>query len=159
MRNTPIEQDKRAGGNTDRVVLDVETLITASKRIINLTKHQATPPQVADGVEDLSDDLRQVLLDILVFKDIPTVAEMQYRALRVRGLLADHLRGGEKVRGCAVMIGGMPAFDPVLEKVLVSAGAHVGYSFTQRNCEEELLPDGSIKLLYTFLHQGFVWVS
>lgn len=141
------------------VVLDMETLITASKRIVNLTKHQATAPQVADGVEDLPEDFRKCLLDILNFEKCPDNAELRYRALRVKGLLADHLRSAEAVRGAAVMIGGMPAFDTVLEAVLKESGAHVGYSFTKRQCTETSLDDGGVALLYIFKHEGFIWVS
>lgn len=133
--------------------------VIAPQRIINLTKHKATPAQRAEGVEDLSDDLRRELLDILLFKDVPTLDDIQYRAKRVKGLLADHLRGGNAVRGATVMIGGMPAFDTVLEAVLKAAGAHVCYSFTHRVCTETDMPDGSLRLEYTFQHLGFVWVS
>lgn len=133
--------------------------VIAPRRIVNLTKHKATPAQRAEGVEDLSDDLRRELLDILVFKDVPTLDDIQYRARRVKGLLADHLRGGNAVRGATVMIGGMPAFDAVLESVLKAAGAHVCYSFTHRVCTETDMPDGSLRLEYTFQHLGFVWVS
>ena len=138
--------------------IDVGEVI-APARIINLTKHKATPAQRAEGVEDLSDDLRRELLDILVFKDVPTLDDIQYRARRVKGLLADHLRGGNAIRGATVMIGGMPAFDAVLESVLKAAGAHVCYSFTHRVCTETDMPDGSLRLEYTFQHLGFVWVS
>lgn len=133
--------------------------VIAPARIINLTKYKATPAQRAEGVEDLSDDLRRELLDILVFKDVPTLDDIQYRARRVKGLLADHLRGGNAVRGATVMIGGMPAFDTVLESVLKVAGAHVCYSFTNRVCTETEMPDGSLRLEYTFQHEGFIWVS
>lgn len=228
MGNTPIGQDKRAGGNTDRVVpksiadkataiynqcptlhlmasngesgiltygvlamvhtampatfpregnetiptseflaarvilfgeeIDVAEVI-APTRIINLTKHMATPPQVAEGVEDLPDNLRQVLLDILNFDECPDNMELRSRALRVKGLLADHLRSAEAIRGATVMIGGMPAFDTVLEAVLKESGVHVGYSFTKRQCAETALADGGVALLYVFKHEGFIWVS
>lgn len=138
--------------------IDVGEVI-APPRIINLTKHVATPPQVAEGVEDLPDNLRQVLLDILNFDECPDNKELISRAMRVKGLLADHLRGGNAVRGATVMIGGMPAFDTVLEAVLKAAGAHVCYSFTHRVCTETDMPDGSLRLEYTFQHLGFIWVS
>lgn len=138
--------------------IDVGEVI-APPRIINLTKHVATPPQVAEGVEDLPDNLRQVLLDILNFDECPDNKELISRAMRVKGLLADHLRSAEAMRGAAVMIGGMPAFDTVLESALKEAGVHVGYSFTKRECKETALPDGGVALLYVFKHEGFIWVS
>ena len=138
--------------------IDVGEVI-APARIINLTKHVATPPQVADGVEDLPEDFRQCLLDILNFEECPDNKELRSRAKRVIGLLSDHLRSAEAKRGASVMIGGMPAFDTVLESALKEAGVHVGYSFTKRECKETALPDGGVALLYVFKHEGFIWVS
>ena len=138
--------------------IDVAEVI-APPRIINLTKHQATPPQKTDGVEDLPEDFRQCLLDILNFDKCPDNTELRSRALRVKGLLADHLRSAEAIRGVAVMIGGMPAFDTVLEAVLKESGVHVGYSFTKRQCTETALDGGAVALLYVFKHEGFIWVS
>ena len=112
-----------------------------------------------DGVEDLPENLRQCLLGILNFEECPDNKELRSRAKRVKGLLADHLRGAEAMRGAAVMIGGMPAFDTVLESALKEAGVHVGYSFTKRECKETALPDGGVALLYVFKHEGFIWVS
>ena len=65
----------------------------------------------------------------------------------------------EAIRGATVMIGGMPAFDTVLEAVLKESGVHVGYSFTKRQCTETSLDDGGVALLYIFKHEGFIWVS
>lgn len=138
--------------------IDVGEVI-APPRIINLTKHVATPPQVVDGVEDLPENLRQCLLDILNFDECPDNKELISRAMRVKGLLADHLRSAAAIRGAAVMIGGMPAFDTVLEAVLKGSGVHVGYSFTKRQCKETPLADGGVALLYVFKHEGFIWVS
>ena len=138
--------------------IDVAEVI-APPRIINLTKHQATPPQKTDGVEDLPEVFRQCLLDILNFDKCPDNTELRSRALRVKGLLADHLRSAEAIRGVAVMIGGMPAFDTVLEAVLKESGVHVGYSFTKRQCTETALDGGAVALLYVFKHEGFIWVS
>ena len=138
--------------------IDVAEVI-APPRIINLTKHQATPPQKTDGVEDLPEVFRQCLLGILNFEKCPDNTELRSRALRVKGLLADHLRSAEAIRGAAVMIGGMPAFDTVLEAVLKESGVHVGYSFTKRQCTETALDGGAVALLYVFKHEGFIWVS
>lgn len=133
--------------------------VIAPRRIINLTKHVATPPQVAEGVEDLPENLRQCLLDILNFDECPDNKELHSRAMLVKGLLADHLRNADAIRGAAVMVGGMPAFDTVLEAVLKGSGVHVGYSFTKRQCKETPLADGGVALLYVFKHEGFIWVS
>ena len=138
--------------------IDVAEVI-APTRIINLTKHMATPPQVAEGVEDLPADFRRCLLDILNFEKCPDNMELRSRALRVKGLLADHLRSAEAIRGATVMIGGMPAFDTVLEAVLKESGVHVGYSFTKRQCTETALDGGAVALLYVSKHEGFIWVS
>ena len=146
-----------------RVILFGEEIdvgeVIAPTRIINLTKHMATPSQVAEGVEDLPADFRRCLLDILNFEKCPDNTELRSRALRVKGLLADHLRSAEAIRGATVMIGGMPAFDTVLEAVLKKSGVHVGYSFTKCQRTETPQADGGVALLYVFKHEGFIWVS
>ena len=58
-----------------------------------------------------------------------------------------------------VMIGGLPAFMPVLEATLVKAGIAVGYARSERVSEDHVQPDGSVKKVATFKHAGLYWSS
>lgn len=59
--------------------------------------------------------------------------------------------------GVAVMLGGAPWMMPALEKVAHLRGLSVCYAFSKRVSEEQHQPDGSVKKVNTFKHQGFIW--
>ena len=137
----------------------MNTATNTAGAIINLTLHMATEDQRQAGVQDLDVDLRPALHEVLDFKVLPDVEELESRAKRVIGLLADQLKGVSALRGAMVMIGGMPAFMPPLQEALLSRGVIVGYAFSTRDCVEEPQSDGSVKKTYVFRHKGFTWVT
>lgn len=136
----------------------MNTTTNTAGAIINLTIHMATEDQRQAGVQDLDASLRPTLHEVLDFKELPDIGELESRAMRVIGLLADQLKGASPLRGAMVMIGGMPAFMPPLQKALQSRGVVVGYAFSTRDCVEEPMSDGSVKKTYVFRHKGFTWV-
>jgi hypothetical protein len=110
--------------------------------IYNLTQHKATPAQVEAGVVDLDADLAS----ILTFKGIPSILDMNARALSLFDILPEG--------ATHVMIGGAPFFMPVLERVLLWEGLNVGYAFTKRISQESEGVKTSV-----FVHEGFYWAE
>lgn len=117
--------------------------------LINLTQHQASPEQVAEGVQDLPESHRPLLVDTLTFHEPPTAEEMALRADLLVAL-------AEEQGATAAMIGGAPWFMPPLEAALLDAGIEVRYSFARRESVEQAQPDGSTRKLSVFRHAGWV---
>ena len=117
--------------------------------MINLTQHLASPEQLAEGVQDLPESHRALLVDTLTFHEPPTAEAM---ALRADLLVAMVVEQG----ATEAMIGGAPYFMPPLEAALLDAGIQVHYSFTRRMSVDQMLPDGSTRKLSVFRHAGWV---
>ncbi len=117
------------------------------EKMVNLTQHNATPDQVADGVVELED--KSEVQDALTFDNIPSSAEMTVRA----NILAQIA----KESGCRrAMIGGAPFFMSTLERVLISEGITPVFAFSKRESVDEVCADGSVKKTNVFKHVGFV---
>jgi len=119
--------------------------------ILNLTQHQATPDQKGDGVVDLPGELRQELCSLLTFNSLGETREMEARAEAVLTLVLQVAPAA----GTKVMLGGAPAFMPVLENVLKNAGLLPMYSFSVRDSVETVNPDGSVTKRQVFRHAGW----
>lgn len=114
-----------------------------TRMIINLTQHNATPEQVAEGVVDLPSELRTRLVELLTFNTLPGVAEVFQRAQDIAKLAAEWLDeqphpedyGRDGAALAEAMIGGAP--------------------FLMANLEAALLVY-AIEPVYAFKHAGFV---
>jgi len=117
--------------------------------ILNLTQHNATPEQKAQGVVEPGDVNKRQIQNLLTFTTIPTQREITLRA----SVLAEIAEG----YGCdAAMIGGAPYLMSALEHELRALGIQPLYSFTLRESVEEPQPDGSVRKVAVFRHVGFV---
>lgn len=117
--------------------------------IINLTQHDPTPAQKAEGVVEPMD--KQAVKTLLTFNAIPTVAEMRERAEKLANLA---LESGAP----AAMVGGAQYFMSTLEQALKAHGVKPMYAFSVRKSVDKHLPDGTVQKCAVFEHAGFVEV-
>lgn len=120
-------------------------------KILNLTQHIATNEQVAAGVIDLPERTRALLQEALTFDELPSVASLKARADSIAIMAAGHSEGFR-----SAMIGGASYFMPFLERSLWEVGIRPLYAFSRRESQEQVLPDGSVKKVAVFRHQGFI---
>ena len=120
--------------------------------MINLTQHDATPEQIEAGVKDLPDIVKEQVRKALTFDAPPSRMEIYARASIIASFAEAYL--GED--GDA-LIGGAPYFMAPLERALKARGLRPCYAFSKRVVEESVMPDGSIKKVSTFKHEGFVY--
>lgn len=117
--------------------------------MLNLTQHNATPEQVAQGVVELPSDVKEELKKLLTFNTLEETMELTERAYKIAQIAKEH--GAERV-----MIGGAPFFMPALESMLALGDISAHYAFSQREVVETTLPDGSVEKKAIFKHVGFV---
>lgn len=138
-----------------------------NNRILNLTQHDATPEQIEAGVTcgDITDAQEADFRKLLNFDTLPTPAEVRERARQIAAYasktttLVDY--GGDS--GLCVneplqfaMIGGAPFLMAPLEEELRRVGITPLYAFSTRESVEQVQPDGSVRKVAVFRHQGFV---
>lgn len=127
--------------------------------IVNLTQHPASAEQIAAGVIDLPPDRRALLLESLTVDSIPTRSEIADRCANI-ALLAAHngLAGDEDCdpHPAQAMIGGAPWMMRALEDALRDQGIAPVYAFSVRESAEQVQPDGSVRKVAIFRHQGFI---
>ena len=119
--------------------------------LYNLTQHQATEEQKAQGVVDLEPKAASEVRELLTFEDIPSKEEMGSRAKRIASLAVD-------MNAEAAMIGGAPYFMSSLEVALKEAGIRPLYAFSRRESVDKRQPDGTVVKTAVFRHLGFVEV-
>lgn len=125
--------------------------------ILNLTQHQATPDQVAEGVVDLPPADRAELSILLTFDEPPTGETLDERADLVAELADRWFRANrDQTTSRTAMIGGAPYFTGPLERALGRLSVRHVYAFSKRVCAEEPQPDGTVKKTFTFKHAGWV---
>lgn len=118
-------------------------------RIINLTQHISTPEQLEEGVVDLPEDSRAKLQKLLTFDRRPQGSLIAARAADIADIAV-------KYGATHAMIGGAPFLMAQMEAALKIQGVQPLYSFTQRVTEEHVQPDGTVKKVAIFKHEGFV---
>ena len=123
----------------------------SNNNIINLTQHQATMEQVTAGVVDLSGNSLEALKSNLTFNSMPNKKGIVERAERLASLAFAH---GFK----RAMIGGAPYLMGPLEEALKGYGITPLYAFSERISKEEVQPDGTVRKVNIFKHQGFIEV-
>ena len=127
--------------------------------ILNLTQHNATPDQIAAGVVDPHGVCADLLRDLLTFSRLPTADEIVARSERIADialLIGIKERASDYPTPVRAMIGGAPYLMPALEQALIARGFDPVYSFSTRETEEHVQPDGSVKKVSVFKHAGFV---
>ena len=123
------------------------------KQIINLTVHKATAEQLGAGVVDLPDELRENLIRLITFDELPSENHMVATAHDVGCMAAlVAMNTGAK----SAMIGGAPFFDHHLRYALGIYGITPVYAFSKRVSEEVVNSDGSVTKGSVFKHIGFV---
>lgn len=136
-------------------------------RILNLTQHDATPEQKLAGVTcgDVTDASVAEFRKLLTFETLPTQTEVRQRAQQIAAYAAKTTTlvdyGGDS--GLCVneplqfaMIGGAPFLMAPLEEALRRVGIVPLYAFSTRESVEQVQPDGSVRKVAVFRHQGFV---
>lgn len=133
------------------------------KRVLNLTQHVATQPQIDEGVIEPRTEVKEFIKELLSFDDIPSQKELEDRShdLSLLAAMYDLYECDDtdlELYPDAVMLGGAPFFMGVLERWCMSQGLVVLYAFSQRESVDEVMPDGSVVKKAIFTHKGFVQV-
>lgn len=120
-------------------------------RVYNLTKHNFTNEQLASAdCVDVPDAKSPHLQD---FTAPPSDAEFKSRAAELMQLA---LAAGAK-EGDSVLLASAMYFIPSLVAAAKAAGFIPTFSFTQRVSQETKQEDGSIKQVYIFRHEGWIF--
>jgi hypothetical protein len=125
--------------------------------ILNLTQHTATADQINQGVADLPEDKRSVLQLLLTFDSLPSSWEISERANAIAAL-AQQFDMDRDQGPISAMIGGAPFLMSSLEGALEEVGVQPLYAFSVRESVEQQQPDGTVRKVNVFKHQGFVSV-
>lgn len=144
-------------------------LVKKPRYIVNLTQHDATPEQIAQGVHNIA-IAKDYLVASLTFDEIPSIETLRKRAKYIAKLVLPSIVTETEEDGslltksvieaheiCA-MIGGAPFFMPFLERALLERDITPLYAFSKRVSVEETQPDGSVVKKNVFKHEGFVEV-
>ena len=128
-------------------------------KILNLTQHNATPAQLADGVVDFQGSEKQMLTSMLTFTSIPSKIEIQKRAKELVSFATYYANMVLEID--SVMIGGAPFLMAPLENALKLEGIggiklKILYAYSDRVSVETVLDNGTIKKTMVFKHLGFV---
>lgn len=118
-------------------------------RIINLTQHDPSAEQIAQGVEILTREEHTRAKALLNFDEIPSAVRIEHMAYALSEIAA-------KTGATAAMIGGAPFLMAALERALAERGIAPLYAFSRRESVERLAPDGSTVKTAVFRHVGFV---
>ena len=146
--------------------------ICKPRYIVNLTQHDATPEQFAQGVYNVCDELKPSLKESLTFGSLPSIKDLKSRAKRVASLVLSNIileceapvpsflsvRSVLEDYEICAMIGGAPFFMPFLERALIEDNITPLYAFSKRVSIEETQPDGTVLRRNVFKHEGFVEV-
>ena len=121
--------------------------------MLNLTQHNATPDQLLAGVIEpcAEDGTKKLIQTLLTFNTLPARAEIDDAAKRLAQIAA---KSGAK----SAMIGGAPWLSRALEDALLAHGVQPAYAFSSRVSEEQHMPDGTVRKVQVFRHDGFVFV-
>jgi len=115
-------------------------------KIVNLTQHDPTAEQAAEGVFDFSTGEIRPLLN---FDSLPERGEITARA---QALAAQARASGAE----AALVGGAPFLMEPLCAALREAGVRPLFAFSRRESAEETLPDGSVRKVAVFRHAGWI---
>lgn len=116
-------------------------------KIVNLTQHNSTQDQQAQGVFDLTDPT--ALKGFLTFSSLPTKADIEQRAEQIASL-------AKETGADYAMIGGAGYLMPSLERALTAQGITPLHAFSQRVSVEKQGEDGTVTKENVFKHVGFI---
>ena len=102
------------------------------KKIINLTQHNATPEQIAQGVVEPSPEVKARIQELLTFDEPPDPAEIIRRAEEFAALAYEIVTAEYDAETVTVMVGGAPFFVSALERELMCRGMDPVYAFSRR---------------------------
>lgn len=117
--------------------------------MLNMTQHAATADQLKAGVVEPSAAVKKDVQGLLTFDNLPSKRERLAAAKKLAEIAATQ---GAQV----VMIGGAPWFMRDLEDALLARGIQPAYAFSSRASEEHHLPDGTVRKVQVFRHEGFI---
>ena len=126
--------------------------------IINLTQHNATPDQQAEGVVDLPAEHRKALTEALTFDELPSSEEIIERANAVVSIATMNGLGGDADEDpwpTAAMVGGAPWLMPALCRALENTGIQPLFAFSTRE-SVDVEQDGQVVKTSRFIHRGFI---
>ena len=126
--------------------------------IMNLTQHDATDDQLAEGVVELDAGSQGRVREFLTFEAIPDEADMQARAHAIAIIARDWAFGQDRRRNLQAMIGGASYFMSTLERVLrdPAYGIEPVYAFGKRESREIRLASHATRKVVDFKHLGFI---
>lgn len=128
-----------------------------SNHIFNLTQHQATPEQIAQGLVEPDAETKKEIQDLLTF----TAADIQAdkvaeRAEALVELLQEHWNVSANCRfDKRVLIGGLPAMMRPLVNILENKNYIPMFAHSDRVSVDQPQADGSVKKVAVFQHQFF----
>ena len=121
-------------------------------KIVNLTQHIATADQVKAGVVEPTAEQKAVIVSALNFSEIPNVHDMKIKSDELASIMSQYdpdLSGDVKfmIGGAPYLMAALVDWAPVYEMV---------FAFSERISEEQHMPDGSVRKVNVFKHQGFI---
>lgn len=124
--------------------------------IVNLTQHQSSAEQLAEGVFDLPADVRATVSGLLTFTAPPQAGEVRARARDLALIAAHALRDAPLTPLPRAMIGGAGWLMASLELALSEQGIVPVYSFSERVMIEKTMQDGVVRKVADFKHLEFI---
>jgi len=124
-----------------------------NKYLINLTQHPLTDEQrnsVDYTIEPQGMDF------YLNFDSLPTAELINDRAYEMFNCLMAMLPPNVKPEDCTVLLGGAPFFMSACERAATDYGFKYCYAFSKRVSEEVKQPDGTVKKVSVFKHEGWI---
>ena len=124
------------------------------KYLVNLTQHALTQEQ-KDSVDTAIEPRN--MATFLNFDEMPTAQEINTRAHRMFECLIAMLKSNAIYPGdCTVLLGGAPFFMSACEQVALYYGFQFCYAFSKRISKEVTQPDGTVKKISEFKHEGWI---
>ena len=123
------------------------------KYLINLTQHALTQEQ-KDSVDTTIEP--QGMEVYLNFTEMPTAEIIEDRAYGMFDCLMQMLPPDVNPEDCTVLLGGAPFFMSACERAATRYGFKYCYAFSKRVSEEVKQPDGTVKKVSVFKHEGWI---
>lgn len=124
-----------------------------NKYLINLTQHALTEEQ-KNSVDTVIEP--QGMSVYLNFNEMPTAEVINDRAYEMFDCLMQMLPPDVEPKDCTVLLGGAPFFMSACERAATHYGFKYCYAFSKRVSEEVKQPDGTVKKVSVFKHEGWI---
>lgn len=125
-------------------------------KVLNCTVHNVTATQMADGAIEGSKEFKERVAELLTIKEMPISDDLIARAKEYAELVKEEM---VNLDSNVVLIGsGMPSHQFYIVQELINLGIEYCYSFSKRVCTETHEPNGGVKKVYNFVHEGFYQV-